>query len=178
VVRSPHPEQTNCLRSIGSSALWRVISAAGSALLCCPQIRHHAIKCISLSTMLPRVIGPEGSGGFLTDRAALGSNFARITCRLRLYGDSGKRSRSIVSGSSSARIALSPSVRSGSAMAGNVGMAEPKEESEVERVIVKAIERHARGNAEALARLLVAELRRAGFEIRRASGAMMGKHPA
>jgi hypothetical protein len=46
-------------------------------------------------------------------------------------------------------------------------MPAPGEESEIERVIVKAIERHARGNPEALARPLVAELRRAGFEIRR-----------
>jgi EAL domain-containing protein (putative c-di-GMP-specific phosphodiesterase class I) len=42
-----------------------------------------------------------------------------------------------------------------------------QQEVEIERVIVKAIERHARGNPEALARQLVAELRRAGFEIRR-----------
>jgi hypothetical protein len=52
-------------------------------------------------------------------------------------------------------------------MAVDVGMTEPRDEVEIERVIVKAIERHARGNPEALARLLVAELRRAGFEIRR-----------
>jgi hypothetical protein len=47
-------------------------------------------------------------------------------------------------------------------------MAEPLDEVEIERVIVKSIVRHARGNPEALARQLVTELRRAGFEIRRA----------
>jgi hypothetical protein len=47
------------------------------------------------------------------------------------------------------------------------GWPSPPEKVEIERVIVKAIERHARGNPEALARLLVAELRRAGFAIRR-----------
>jgi hypothetical protein len=54
-------------------------------------------------------------------------------------------------------------------MAVDVGMTEPRDEVEIERVIVKAIERHVRGNPEALARQLVAELRRAGFEIRRRS---------
>jgi hypothetical protein len=47
-------------------------------------------------------------------------------------------------------------------------MAEPRDEVEIERVIIKAVERHARGNPDALARQLIAELRRAGFEIRRA----------
>ena len=46
-------------------------------------------------------------------------------------------------------------------------MAEPIDDVEIERVIAVAIYRHARGNPEALAWQLVAELRRAGFEIRR-----------
>ena len=49
-------------------------------------------------------------------------------------------------------------------------MADRRDEVELERVIVKAIERHTRGNPDALARHLIAELRRAGFEIRRADG--------
>jgi hypothetical protein len=48
-------------------------------------------------------------------------------------------------------------------------MVEPQEESEVERVIVAAIYRHARGNVIYLARAIVADLRKGGFEIRRAS---------
>ena len=38
-------------------------------------------------------------------------------------------------------------------------MADPQEESEIERVIVAAIEKHARGDVEALARGIIEELR-------------------
>jgi hypothetical protein len=44
---------------------------------------------------------------------------------------------------------------------------DPREESEIERIIVAAIEKHARGNVEALARGIIEELRAAGLEIRR-----------
>ena len=44
-------------------------------------------------------------------------------------------------------------------------MADPRDESEIERVIVAAIEKHA--NVEALARGIIGELRAAGLEIRR-----------
>jgi hypothetical protein len=50
-------------------------------------------------------------------------------------------------------------------MTENLGVAELQEESE--RVIVAAIEKHARGDVEALARGIIAELRAAGLEIRR-----------
>ena len=46
-------------------------------------------------------------------------------------------------------------------------MAEPLDEIEIERVIALAIYRH-RGNVEAMARGVIADLRDAGFEIRRA----------
>ena len=46
-------------------------------------------------------------------------------------------------------------------------MADPREESEIERVIVAAIEKHVRGDGEALARGIIGELRAAGLEIRR-----------
>ena len=46
-------------------------------------------------------------------------------------------------------------------------MADPREESEIERIIVAAIEKHARGDVEALARGIIEELRDAGLEIRR-----------
>ena len=46
-------------------------------------------------------------------------------------------------------------------------MADPREESEIERIIVAAIEKHARGDVEALARGIIEELRAAGLEIRR-----------
>ena len=44
-------------------------------------------------------------------------------------------------------------------------LADPREESE--RVIVAAIEKHARGDVEALARGIIEELRAAGLEIQR-----------
>ena len=46
-------------------------------------------------------------------------------------------------------------------------MADQREESEIERIIVAAIEKHARGDLEALARGIIEELRAAGLEIRR-----------
>ena len=46
-------------------------------------------------------------------------------------------------------------------------MAEPIHEVEIERVIVTSIYRHARGNVIHLARAVIADLREAGFEIRR-----------
>jgi hypothetical protein len=49
-------------------------------------------------------------------------------------------------------------------------MAEPRDEVEIERVIAVAIYRHARGDVEALAGGILADLREAGFEIRRALG--------
>jgi hypothetical protein len=52
-------------------------------------------------------------------------------------------------------------------MTENLGVADPREESEIERIIVAAIEKHARGNVEALARGIIEELRAAGLEIRR-----------
>jgi hypothetical protein len=44
---------------------------------------------------------------------------------------------------------------------------DPREESEIERIIVAAIEKHARGDVEALACGIIEELRAAGLEIRR-----------
>ena len=52
-------------------------------------------------------------------------------------------------------------------MTENLGVADPREESEIERIIVAAIEKHARGDVEALARGIIEELRAAGLEIRR-----------
>ena len=49
-------------------------------------------------------------------------------------------------------------------MTENLGVSDPQEESE--RVIVAAIEKHARGDVEALARGIIEELRVAGLEIR------------
>jgi hypothetical protein len=46
-------------------------------------------------------------------------------------------------------------------------VADPREESEIERIIVAAIEKHARGDVDALARGIIEELRAAGLEIRR-----------
>jgi hypothetical protein len=46
-------------------------------------------------------------------------------------------------------------------------VADPREESEIERIIVAAIEKHAIGDVEALARGIIEELRDAGLEIRR-----------
>ena len=46
-------------------------------------------------------------------------------------------------------------------------MADPQEKSEIERIIVAAIEKHARGDVEALARGIIEELRAAGLTIRR-----------
>ena len=45
-------------------------------------------------------------------------------------------------------------------------MTEPREQTEIESVIVAAIEKHARGDVLALARGILVELYRAGFEIR------------
>ena len=45
-------------------------------------------------------------------------------------------------------------------------MEQRREESDVERVIVAAIEKHARGDVETLARGIMLELYRAGYEIR------------
>jgi hypothetical protein len=50
---------------------------------------------------------------------------------------------------------------------GDLGVADPREESEIERIIVAAIEKHARGDVAALARGIIEELRAAGLEIRR-----------
>jgi hypothetical protein len=55
-------------------------------------------------------------------------------------------------------------------MTENLGVADPQEESE--RVIVAAIEKHARGDVEALARGIIEELRAAGLEIRRTDAAI------
>ena len=49
---------------------------------------------------------------------------------------------------------------------GDLGVPEPQEESEIERVIVAAIEKHARGDVEALARGIIEELRAAEIEPR------------
>ena len=46
----------------------------------------------------------------------------------------------------------------------DIGMAEPLDEVEIERVIAVAIYRHARGDVEAVARAVIADLREAGFE--------------
>ena len=46
-------------------------------------------------------------------------------------------------------------------------MTDPREESEIERIIVAAIEKHARGDVDALARGIIEELRGAGLEIQR-----------
>jgi hypothetical protein len=46
-------------------------------------------------------------------------------------------------------------------------MAVPREEVEIERVIAVAIYRHSQGDIEHLARSIIADLREAGFEIRR-----------
>jgi hypothetical protein len=51
---------------------------------------------------------------------------------------------------------------------------EPREESEIERIIVAAIEKHARGDVEALARGIIEELRAAGLEIRRVDATSKG----
>ena len=48
-----------------------------------------------------------------------------------------------------------------------IAMPEPQKESEIEGVIVAAIEKHARGDVKALAQGIIEELRAAGFEIRR-----------
>jgi len=56
-------------------------------------------------------------------------------------------------------------------------MAEPRDELEIERVIVAAIYRHARGNVIYLARAIVADLREAGFEIRRADAIPIRRNP-
>jgi hypothetical protein len=50
---------------------------------------------------------------------------------------------------------------------GRIKRDDPREESEIERVIVAAIEKHARGDVEALARGIIEELRFAGLAIRR-----------
>jgi hypothetical protein len=44
-------------------------------------------------------------------------------------------------------------------MTENLGVADPQEESEIERIIVTAIEKHATGDVEALARGIIEELR-------------------
>ena len=46
-------------------------------------------------------------------------------------------------------------------------MADPQEKSEIERIIVAAIEKHARSDVEALARGIIEELPAAGLKIRR-----------
>ena len=56
-------------------------------------------------------------------------------------------------------------------------MPEPLDAVEIERLILKVIERHARGNPEALARQLVADLRCAGFEIRRTNAIPVRPRP-
>src|SRR4029077_1823781 len=50
---------------------------------------------------------------------------------------------------------------------GELGVADPQGESAIERVILAAIEQHARGDVEALERGIIEELRAAGLEIRR-----------
>jgi hypothetical protein len=46
-------------------------------------------------------------------------------------------------------------------------MAEPIDEVEIERAVTVAIYRHAKGDIDALARNIIGDLRRAGFETRR-----------
>jgi hypothetical protein len=46
-------------------------------------------------------------------------------------------------------------------------MAEPQDEAEIEEVIAESIYWHTRGDIEHLARSIIADLREAGFEIRR-----------
>jgi hypothetical protein len=50
-------------------------------------------------------------------------------------------------------------------------MADLEDESEIHLIIVAAIEKHARGDVETLARGIIAELRRAGLVIRPAKDA-------
>jgi hypothetical protein len=56
-------------------------------------------------------------------------------------------------------------------------MAEPRDEVEIERVIVASIFRHARGNVIYLARAIFADLREAGFEIRRTNVIPIRRNP-
>ncbi len=56
-------------------------------------------------------------------------------------------------------------------------MAEPIDEVEIERVIAAAIYRHDRGDVEAAARGIIAHLREAGFEIRRADVIPIRRNP-
>ena len=48
-------------------------------------------------------------------------------------------------------------------------MVEQIDEVEIERVIAVAIYRHAKSDVDALARAIIADLREAGYEIRRAT---------
>ena len=57
-------------------------------------------------------------------------------------------------------------------------MAEPRDGVEIERVIAVAIYRHSPDDIEALARAIVADLREAGFEIRRADAIPIRRNPA
>ena len=50
---------------------------------------------------------------------------------------------------------------------GDLGVADSQEESEIEHIIVAAIEKHARGDVDALVRGIIEELRAAGLEIQR-----------
>jgi hypothetical protein len=57
-------------------------------------------------------------------------------------------------------------------------MAELLDEVEVERVIAVAIYRHAKGDINALARNIIADLREAGYEIRRADAIPIRRNPS
>ena len=69
------------------------------------------LRRLFVSAML-RSPGGFGAGSG-SCRGAGGASLSGIALKLRTLGDSGKRSRAIVSRSSSPMIALSPSVRSG-----------------------------------------------------------------
>jgi hypothetical protein len=60
---------------------------------------------------------------------------------------------------------------------GECRMAEPLDEVEIERIIAVALNRHARGDVEALTRGVIADLRDAGFEIRRADAIPIRRNP-
>jgi hypothetical protein len=61
---------------------------------------------------------------------------------------------------------------------GDLGVTDPREESAIERIIVAAIEKHARGDVEALARGIIEELRRWSGDPARSALAGVSRCPA